>query len=91
MTCGCKRLDDYISLSLSLSLDPSVLIETSMYMYALVAPNMSMQVLQKCGPSGLMNFGPSCHINLGRAFCGPSWHGLSRFWAELSVILPNVL
>ena len=36
-------------------------------------------------------FGPSCLINLGRVgkgrvLCGPSWHGPSWFWAELSVI-----
>ena len=68
-----------------------MLIETSMYMYALVAPNMSMQVLQKMWAELSYEFGPSCPINLGRVLCGPSWHGLSRFWAELSVILPNVL
>ena len=36
-------------------------------------------------------FGPSCLINLGRVgrgrvLCGPSRHGPSWFWAELSVI-----
>ena len=36
-------------------------------------------------------FGPSCPINLGRVgirrvLCGPSWHGPSWFWSELSVI-----
>ena len=36
-------------------------------------------------------YGPSCLINLGRVgkgrvLCGPSWHGPSWFWAELSVI-----
>ena len=36
-------------------------------------------------------FGPSCLINLGRVvlgrvLCGPSWHGLSWFRAELSII-----
>ena len=40
-------------------------------------------------------FGPSCLINLGRVgkgwvLCGPSWHGPSWFWAELSVIHRNL-
>ena len=39
-------------------------------------------------------FGPSCLINLGRVgkgrvLCGPSWHGPSWLWAELSVIPAN--
>ena len=25
-------------------------------------------------------------MNLGQVLCGPSWHGPSWFWAELSVI-----
>ena len=36
-------------------------------------------------------FGPSCLINLGRVgmgrvLSGPSWHGSSWFWSELSAI-----
>ena len=43
-----------------------------------------------------MKFGPSCLINLGpvvfgRVLCGPSWHGPSKCWAELSVILQDDL
>ena len=36
-------------------------------------------------------FGPSCLKNLGRVLCGPTGHGPSWFWAELSVIGTSLL
>ena len=41
-------------------------------------------------------FGPICLINLGRVgmggvLIGPSWHGPSWFWAELSIICAEVV